>query len=100
MPSMTTTYFPYTTLFRSFILAHVTDGKEDARKPCSVQTVQEIALVLPGIPSLMQVQPPRVVPQEPRIVACGNVVRPQVDRKRTRLDTSHVAITYGGLCLQ
>src|SRR5207249_1512590 len=42
-----------------FILAHAADGKEDARKPCSVQTVQEIALVLPGIPSLMQVQPPR-----------------------------------------
>src|SRR3989449_7237432 len=57
------TLFPYTTLFRS---------------PCSVQAVQEIALVLPGIPSLMQVRPPRVVRQEPRIVACGHVVRPQV----------------------
>src|SRR5207244_13441719 len=38
-----------------FILAHAADGKEDARKPCSVPTVQAIALALPGIASLMQV---------------------------------------------
>src|SRR5207245_803981 len=60
------------------LLAHAADGKEDAGQPCPVQAVQEIALVLPGIPSLMQVRSPRVVRQEPRVVAGGNVVRPHV----------------------
>src|SRR5438876_4898766 len=41
------------------LLAQAADGKEDARQPCSVQAVQEIALVLSGIPSLVQVWPPR-----------------------------------------
>src|SRR5437870_13647722 len=71
-PPPTSTLFPYTTLFRSH---HVAE-QHDPRRPCP--------LPKDAIPEVLL---------ESRLWAVG-------DRKSTRLNSSHVAISYAVFCLK
>src|SRR5437667_4476291 len=69
------TLFPYTTLFRS-----TCDGA--------------------GFPDLVLVRPPRVLFVELKRDAYGKLSPSQVDRKSTRLNSSHITISYAVFCLK
>src|SRR3989442_5928462 len=75
------TLFPYTTLFRSQPLgeSHADLGADAARAP-----VGDAALCVDGA----------------EVAARGDVARAQVDRKSTRLNSSHVRISYAVFCLK
>src|SRR5690349_23973850 len=77
------TLFPYTTLFRSGELArHVGDAGPEGLEPAQVHG---------DVAHLRRVE----VPQERRV----GQVRPG-DRKSTRLNSSHVEISYAVFCLK
>src|SRR3989454_4573399 len=93
------TLFPYTTLFRSRAdfpaVMRLLDGRRfgpplsvvECRTPSSLHTLVE------GL---------RVVPAGPGFCSMGGtVMRPDDwrDRKRTRLDSSHLVISYAVFCL-
>src|SRR2546426_3607203 len=80
------TLFPYTTLFRSLsarriVLIKPASGRGDARKLVD--------------PAFVRTLPPAV---EHLIVTAGGSVR--TDRKSTRLNSSHLVISYAVFCLK
>src|SRR5207249_11812891 len=99
-PPTTPTPFPYTTLFRSI---------KDDLKPAKLDWVT--ALRGPAIKALMAggtIQPTLFDEQDmaeitspdypgERLIACCN---PFLDRKSTRLNSSHVSISYAVFCLK
>src|SRR2546426_6082995 len=81
------TLFPYTTLFRSKVLwatgaEEVTDPATDQRRQL-VNVVEEMAIAA-GVP-------------RPRIWIVSD---PDPDRKSTRLNSSHLVISYAVFCLK
>src|SRR5438067_6057097 len=71
------TLFPYTTLFRSFQTPEAT-------------TLREIETVKPSSP----------YPRACHLRKESNFSRSQSDRKSTRLNSSHVSISYAVFCLK
>src|SRR5256885_3853630 len=89
------TLFPYTTLFRS------------------VGALQGVGVLRPqggpAEPQRLLVESQRLVPLPGGLVGVGQVVhagqrvrvlRPQLDRKSTRLNSSHLVISYAVFCLK
>src|SRR3712207_7128761 len=74
------TLFPYTTLFRSFVHADVDERREDPRLARGVE-------------------PGAVVAEVVGVGAVGDR-REAVDRKSTRLNSSHANISYAVFCLK
>src|SRR5256885_9752802 len=77
------TLFPYTTLFRSERIGAVEDGK--------------VAAAIESVPDAVTVLVARSVPD---LVDCHCFVRGQTDRKSTRLNSSHLVISYAVFCLK
>src|SRR5690625_7012078 len=75
------TLFPYTTLFRSL--------RAEASGP------EEEGEARPDQP-----EPPGESGTPPAVLRRGVAQQPQRDRKSTRLNSSHVAISYAVFCLQ
>src|SRR2546427_9244462 len=71
------TLFPYTTLFRSVVLGEAAD-----QAPCQHS------------------QQPRGQQGEQDLPGDTGVVEPRVDRKSTRLNSSHSQISYAVFCLK
>src|SRR3712207_7084055 len=85
------TLFPYTTLFRSAGLALVLVGDEgEGWLGCSLY-LREIEGREEGAP------PPVDLERERRT---GDLVRAWIDRKSTRLNSSHANISYAVFCLK
>src|SRR5688500_19067865 len=88
------TFFPYTTLFRSVV---VVDGLVDRTHG------ERIALL--GLAQLAQVAHAALIGKvtvnvEPLPEALSNPIEPPCrDRKSTRLNSSHLVISYGVFCL-
>src|SRR3989442_7058583 len=89
------TLFPYTTLFRSIFVSSDTDSWRSFVNP------MRAALVDPSQ------RPVRIVLAVALPILLGGRLRPGrrlrvgvVDRKSTRLNSSHVPISYTGFCLQ
>src|SRR3712207_7537170 len=76
------TLFPYTTLFRSF--------------DCSPQPLRKDVVQSPSFPIHADLDPRR--PQQCRILRRGKVAA--LDRKSTRLNSSHANISYAVFCLK
>src|SRR5207253_10249152 len=95
-PPPTSTLFPYTTLFRSVISQSPTAG-------ASVAQASRVRLQVSKGPTPVAV--PNVIGSSfdtanSTLLAKGFAVsRTDVDRKSTRLNSSHVAISYAGFCL-
>src|SRR5438552_8309515 len=84
------TLFPYTTLFRS--LGEVLDGLQPAlraEEPLDVHAAQ--GRCLDAMAELLRAD---VADQ------MGGAIRPQEDRKSTRLNSSHQIISYAVFCLK
>src|SRR5207253_11344967 len=95
----TPTLFPYTTLFRSRVLGQ--DG-EDGARPQQVLDRPAIGAVPPPVPGSDDHDPP-LARREP-CAHRGGVAQTAGDhggdRKSTRLNSSHVAISYAVFCLK
>src|SRR2546426_9312439 len=79
------TLFPYTTLFRSR-LQHVEELGDDAR-------------IVHGAASVLQ-DANRFLPAEPGPIRTVRRQRVEADRKSTRLNSSHLVISYAVFCLK
>src|SRR5438132_8824172 len=77
------TLFPYTTLFRSRSLRRPSDGEEGVDGEGQAEAEVQGARLLPV---------PAVRPQSRDA--------PEVDRKSTRLNSSHTVISYAVFCLK
>src|SRR3989454_3730173 len=75
------TLFPYTTLFRSY-----SDGPE-GRRGGNLGYIRQ-GDILPQIQKAIEQAPP------------GSVTEPIADRKSTRLNSSHLVISYAVFCLK
>src|SRR5206468_13088682 len=83
------TLFPYTTLFRSNTIA--------SRLPC----LSSICSAAQSLPSLLRFRwMPRRMPHNTTSVFLAAFSRPEVDRKSTRLNSSHDQISYAVFCLK
>src|SRR5437660_8938958 len=78
------TLFPYTTLFRSFLRVLHGHGGHQSRGIEAAET---------------RIRPHRSAQEQGR-VACPAGPRSVEDRKSTRLNSSHVAISYAVFCLK
>src|SRR5690606_41194221 len=86
--STSSTLFPYTTLFRSHKVAAIFETESDANG---------VARVLSQDTSLDHEQVIVVSPQDQHP---GEELEPEKDRKSTRLNSSHVKISYAVFCLK
>src|SRR5690606_41479789 len=87
----TSTLFPYTTLFRSECDQTVHIAGEEPHQHasgCFLHPVQQ------GLSHLIFVPHPRL------LIHIGAVAQKQTDRKSTRLNSSHVKISYAVFCLK
>src|SRR3989442_1874646 len=82
------TLFPYTTLFRSVVYAAVR-ADDEYRKRVAIK------VVLPGLDSA---DISRRFRNERQTLA--TLDHPNIDRKSTRLNSSHVRISYAVFCLK
>src|SRR5690242_21007334 len=81
------TLFPYTTLFRSFWLAQSRLHLPNLQS--STSPVAPLSLLfLPELPEVSS-----LLPQD-------NCKQPTTDRKSTRLNSSHMSISYAVFCLK
>src|SRR5205814_9785294 len=91
LPPLTSSLFPYTTLFRS----HGVKTENQA------SALHAASLACPALPTcgLALAESERMLPGLiDRIEAL--CARPQVDRKSTRLNSSHLGISYAVFCLK
>src|SRR5207253_10279815 len=99
-PPPTPTLFPYTTLFRSQAGGHVVIGvpnqhlRVQPRRPVDAAAPAALALV-PG-QAAEHIANDRLGHDPQPSTACSI----QPDRKSTRLNSSHVAISYAVFCLK
>src|SRR5207249_10911368 len=92
-PPPTPTLFPYTTLFRSPPLASLRAFEAAARHLSFKKAALELGVT------------PTAVSHQIRLLeeSCGQPLfqrRPRPDRKSTRLNSSHVSISYAVFCLK
>src|SRR5256885_12684568 len=87
------TLFPYTTLFRSRLRLH-----PDRTEPCvhRVGSVRAVAVAAAGPAGVLH---QRFLPRRSSSVAASRFVGGE-DRKSTRLNSSHLVISYAGFCLK
>src|SRR5437868_12041849 len=86
----TSTLFPYTTLFRSFLSASMAGARTAERVRRGEGQPQWKPLLAAFPPRLMG----KIMP------VLGSLLLRPVDRKSTRLNSSHVSISYAVFCLK
>src|SRR5207249_12018637 len=91
-PTPTSTLFPYTTLFRSkpYILSKIIVTDEAAPPPLKGDKSVSAELAAKGIDA----------EEAPKSLAQALPSRLMKDRKSTRLNSSHVSISYAVFCLK
>src|SRR5207253_10713453 len=92
----TSPLFPYTTLFRSLL-----SGPDDRLRPYRLAVGERVDRARLQAPERL----PRHVRVRAEVLAARNGALPRLpsrprDRKSTRLNSSHVAISYAGFCLK
>src|SRR3989442_3416910 len=83
------TLFPYTTLFRSGLPDHSLEGPDHRRRAHLVVILPDHILLRGDVRG----------PEEYVIRQYDHEVRASTDRKSTRLNSSHVRISYAVFCL-
>src|SRR5699024_11562459 len=88
--TLSSTLFPYTTLFRSDnVLTHMTDGVIATDRHGNITIINETALDFLGKTEKDVIGKP-----------ITNLLGLKEDRKSTRLNSSHVSISYAVFCLK
>src|SRR5690554_7611407 len=85
----TSTLFPYTTLFRSRTGCIVHNGKGDG---IITRSNRNVFTTLYQVPQVLIITKPKV--------PGPTIVLTELDRKSTRLNSSHVRISYAVFCLK
>src|SRR5207253_10403944 len=95
--SLSSTLFPYTTLFRSFVVVHPFDAHADDTLDMKAALDTRLAYVVTGISEVDDMSGAGLYGLGLALKARTSY-EPQdpvgVDRKSTRLNSSHVAISY------
>src|SRR5207249_10929225 len=88
-PPPRSTLFPYTTLFRSTTIAYrvISDGPIDLLFNTGLISHVEVLLEEPGVARMLE-----RIGEFTRLIV--------IDRKSTRLNSSHVSISYAVFCLK
>src|SRR5690349_21924577 len=94
------TLFPYTTLFRSRRIVHADDHPVAARRRAERVRVDDLVAGLPDRGLAAPVGRRPVVLADQPAGAVEQVDEDGVDRKSTRLNSSHVEISYAVFCLK
>src|SRR5262245_64330619 len=92
------TLFPYTTLFRSFLIAHELNRLYPHMRIQLDLVHRDIARYAPetiGAPPMKVAASPGEI-----VIRENGVVEPLIDRKSTRLNSSHLGISYAVFCLK
>src|SRR5689334_24324675 len=89
------TLLPYTTLFRSFALRALGDLSEHRRAPSNIEWDIEAAEKA-GYKHYTL----KEIFEQPRAIADCLKISLRVDRKSTRLNSSHSSISYAVFCLK
>src|SRR5256885_10306374 len=89
------TLFPYTTLFRSMCMAEMT--RRDVLKMAAAGAAAALPGVVPSPAHSQGTQKRELV-----VAQGGDVAQfdPHIDRKSTRLNSSHLVISYAVFCLK
>src|SRR3712207_8191538 len=93
------TLFPYTTLFRSVETLTQLEDREVDPSDVPAQLKELFPAVAAAIKVPLAISLPGVSPTYERLVREGIRAAP-VDRKRTRLNSSHANISYAVFCLK
>src|SRR5690606_40289157 len=97
---LSSTLFPYTTLFRSAIAFFRSGARTPAHAVIKVGDAEPRELAPGSIPADYPIRA-LVEPQAVTITAADGMQIPaQLDRKSTRLNSSHVKISYAVFCLK
>src|SRR5690606_40008545 len=88
--------FPYTTLFRS-ISDHIDDIQQNRLPTIEKKSGLSLAEIKEGLEQLRRLNPKPGARFNPEI---AQFVVPDLDRKSTRLNSSHVKISYAVFCLK
>src|SRR3712207_8198337 len=89
------TLFPYTTLFRSLICV-----SQDERARGEAAGVRAATVVIPNGVDLSRYRPTDPTERAAARTSLGLAEQPTVDRKSTRLNSSHANISYAAFCLK
>src|SRR5256885_11831381 len=92
------TLFPYTTLFRSIVA--IDRGDHDVIEPEPGHRVADALGLLAVLPGRLAVRDGTVATVPRADVAEDHERRRRVDRKSTRLNSSHLVISYAVFCLK
>src|SRR5690554_7655388 len=90
------TLFPYTTLFRSFEEKHLVESSKEY--PVSFNGKMRFKIELPL--DLTNEEIEKIIMDDPRTQEQLQGKTPKKDRKSTRLNSSHVRISYAVFCLK
>src|SRR5699024_11734307 len=96
-PPPRSTLFPYTTLFRSTGRAEHTEGTAREVLQTTAQIAKDPTLVSDA---QQRVREEQITPERAVWEAAGAVASQFEDRKSTRLNSSHVSISYAVFCLK
>src|SRR5256885_12262366 len=101
------TLFPYTTLFRSVFLAFywvLLESVEMRQAPFALWihdlSSRDPLFILPGIMAVAMFVQYKLNPAPPDPVQAKVFMIMPIDRKSTRLNSSHLVISYAVFCLQ
>src|SRR5690606_42074438 len=92
--------FPYTTLFRSRIAGHA-GLRSVARQRTGMISTMQLGTLWRRFDDYLELTKPRVVTLIVFTAIVGMLLAvPGIDRKSTRLNSSHVKISYAVFCLK
>src|SRR5436305_9875931 len=97
LPHPRSTLFPYTTLFRSEVGA---DVAIDYKTQKFEEIAKDVDVVVDGVGGETMVRSYPIVKKGGILVSLVGRERTIVDRKSTRLNSSHVRISYAVFCLK
>src|SRR5207249_5715081 len=99
-PPPSSTLFPYTTLFRSLRHRHLEVGGEAPDEPPDVRPSEKERRVGRELQTLARLPCHEAIGAVAHGRAGERRAAPLVDRKSTRLNSSHVSISYAVFCLK
>src|SRR5437773_6877486 len=99
-PPPRSTLFPYTTLFRSLVVGHRDLERRLEQGGACLHVRRRRRVTLSHYAHVLTARSCRVEPDEVGVLRRHSGWRKKKDRKSTRLNSSHITISYAVFCLK